>query len=115
MAVTLAKEAADRLRPLLARREVSEQQLFVAEKALEQAVIQQQTAEAQLRVMMIGPRPEAIAEADGKIKTADALVDFSRAHLDYHTIRAPIDGVLDSLHCHPGQTIAVGTRDRRGR
>ena len=58
---------------------------------------------------MIGPRPEAVAEAEGKIKTADALVDFSRAHLKYHTIRSPIDGVLDSLHCHPGQTIAIGS------
>ncbi len=83
--------------------------MFVADKALEQAVIQQQVAEAQLKVMMIGPRPEAIAEAEGKIKTADALVAFSRAHLDYHTIRAPIDGVLDSLHCHPGETIAIGS------
>ena len=88
LAVTLAKEAADRLRPLHDRREVSDQQLFVAEKAVEQAQIQQHTAEAQLRVMLIGPRPEAVAEAEGKIKTADALVDFSRAHLDYHTIRA---------------------------
>ncbi len=63
---------------------------------------------------MIGPRPEAVAEAEGKIKTADALVAFSRAHLDYHTIRSPIDGVLDSLTCHPGQTIAIGSADRRG-
>ena len=51
--------------------------------------------------MMIGPRPEAVAEAEGKIKTADALVDFSQAHLDYHTIRSPIDGVLDSLTLPP--------------
>ena len=109
VAVAQAREAAVRLRPLLARREVSEQQVFIAEKALEQAQIQQQMAEAQLRVMMIGPKPEAVAEAEGKIKTADGLVAFSRAHLDYHTIRAPIDGVLDSLHCHPGETIAVGT------
>ena len=109
LAVAQAKEAAGRLRPLLARREVSEQQIFVADKALEQAMIQQQMAEAQLKVMMIGPRPEAVAEAEGKIKTADALVEFSKAHHDYHTIRAPIDGVLDSLHCHPGQTIAIGT------
>lgn len=87
LAVTLAKEAADRLHPLHDRHEVSDQQLFVAEKAVEQAQIQQHTAEAQLRVMLIGPRPEAVAEAEGKIKTADALVDFSRAHLDYHTIR----------------------------
>jgi RND family efflux transporter MFP subunit len=109
LAVAQAKEAADRLRPLLARREVSEQQLFVADKALEQAVIQRQVAEALLKAMMIGPRPEAVAEAEGKIKTAEALVAFSQAHLDYHTIRAPIDGVLDSLHCHPGETIAIGS------
>jgi RND family efflux transporter MFP subunit len=109
LAVEQAKEAADRLRPLRARREVSEQQLFVADKAREQAAIQQQVAEAQLKVMMIGPRPEAVAEAEGKIKTAEALVAFSQAHLDYHTIRAPIDGVLDSLRCHPGETIAIGS------
>jgi multidrug efflux pump subunit AcrA (membrane-fusion protein) len=109
VAVAQAKEAAARLRPLRDSHEVSEQQLFVAEKTLEQALIQQKTAEAQLRVMLIGPRPEAVAESEGKIKTADALVAFSQAHLDYHTIRAPIDGVLDSLHCHPGQTIAIGT------
>jgi len=109
VAVAQAKVALDQLRPLRERREVSEQQLFVAERALEQALIQQQTAEAQLRIMLIGPRPEAIAEAEGKIKTADALVAFSQAHLDYHTIRAPIDGVLESLTCHPGQTIAIGS------
>jgi RND family efflux transporter MFP subunit len=109
VAVAQAKEAVTRLRPLHDRHELSDQQLFVAEKALEQAEIQRKTAEAQLLVMMIGPRPEAVAEAEGKIKTADGLVAFSRAHLDYHTIRAPIDGVLDSLHCHPGETLAVGS------
>ena len=87
----------------------SKQQLFDAGKALEAAQLQQQSAEATLHAMMIGPRPEAVAEAEGRIKTADALVAFSQAHLDYHTIRAPIDGMLDSLTCHPGQTIAIGT------
>ena len=84
-------------------------QLLDARKALEGAQFQQQAAEATLNAMMIGPRPEAVAEAEGKIKTADGLVAFSQAHLDYHTIRAPIDGVLDSLTCHPGQTIAIGS------
>jgi multidrug efflux pump subunit AcrA (membrane-fusion protein) len=109
VAVEQAKAALDQLRPLRARHEVSEQQIFVAQKALEQATIQQATAEAQLRVMLIGPRPEAIAEAEGKIKTADAQVAFSQAHLDYHTIHAPIDGMLEDLTCHPGQTIAIGS------
>ncbi len=108
--VERAKALADSLEPL--RKEgnlVSKQQLFDAQKALEGAQFQKQAAEATLKAMMIGPRPEAVAEAEGKIKTADGLVAFSQAHLDYHTIRAPIDGVLDSLTCHPGQTIAVGS------
>ncbi len=109
VAVEQARAVADRLRSLLGRHEASEQQLIDAERAVKQAEIQKDTAAAQLRAMTIGPRPEAVAEAEGKIKTADALVAFSRAHLEYHTIRAPIDGVLDSLTCHPGQTIAIGS------
>ncbi len=87
----------------------SKQQLFDAEKAVEAARLQQKTAEATLHAMIIGPRPEAVAEAEGRIKTADALVAISQAHLDYHTIRAPIDGTLDSLTCRIGQTIAIGS------
>ncbi len=109
LAVEQAKVVADRLRPLVRLHDVSEQNLLDAERAIRQASIQQETAQATLDAMMIGPRPEAVAEAEGRIKTADGLVAFSRAHLDYHTIRAPIDGVLDSLTCHPGQTIAIGT------
>jgi len=109
VAAEQAKAVADRTRSLLARNLASEQQLMDAERTVKQAEIQKETAGATLRAMTIGPRPEAVAEAEGKIKTADALVAFSRAHLEYHTIRAPIDGVLDSLTCHPGQTIAIGS------
>lgn len=117
LAVAQAKVAIERARFVVEGIELlhkdgnlaSKQQLFDARKALEAAELQEQAAEANLRVMMIGPRPEAVAEAEGRIKTADGLVAFSQAHLDYHTIRAPIDGVLDSLTCHPGQTIVVGS------
>jgi multidrug efflux pump subunit AcrA (membrane-fusion protein) len=108
VAVEQTRANADRLRALLSHHESSEQQVVDAERLAKQAVIQQATAEATLRAMMIGPRPEAVAEAQSKIKTAEGLVAFSKAHLDFHTIRAPIDGVLDSLTCHPGQTIAIG-------
>jgi RND family efflux transporter MFP subunit len=117
MAVEQARVAVDRARAVVDSLEplrkggnlVSKQQVYDAEKALEAARFQEQAAEGTLKAMMIGPRPEAVAEARGKIKTADALVDLSRTRLDYHTIRAPISGVLDSLTCHPGQTIAIGS------
>jgi multidrug efflux pump subunit AcrA (membrane-fusion protein) len=109
VALEQARVAADRLRPLVSRHEVPELQVQDAERAVRLAEIQLQTAGATLHAMLIGPRPEAIAEGEGKIKTANALVAFSRAHLEYHTIRSPIDGVLDSLTCRPGQTIAIGS------
>ena len=109
VAVERAKRIADRLRPLVERHEVSDQQLFEADQTLIQARLQQQAAEAQLRLLVLGPRPEAVAEAKAKIDTAEGALALSRAHLEYHTLRAPIDGVLDSLTCHPGQTIAIGT------
>jgi RND family efflux transporter MFP subunit len=116
LAVAQAKVAVERARAIVESLEslrsnslTSKQQLFDAQKALELAQFQEQAAEATLRGMMIGPRAEAITEALGRIKTADALVALSRARLEFHTIRAPIDGTLDSLTCHPGQTVAIGT------
>jgi len=108
IAVDRAQAVMDKLKPLQARNEISGQQLFDATKAYDAAVLMQKSAEAQRRVQMMGPRPEAVAEAEARIKTADGLVAFSQAHLNFHTIHSPIDGVLDSLTCHPGQTIAVG-------
>ncbi len=109
VALDRAKKVADALKSLRANKLTSPQQLFDAEKAVETARIQLETAGSQHHVHMIGPRPEAIAEAEGRIQTAEGLVEFSKAHLDFHTIRSPIDGVLDSLTCHPGQTISIGS------
>ena len=109
LALDRATRVAEQLKPLLARHITSEQQAFEADAAATQARLQLQTAEANLRVLVMGPKPEAIAEAEAKVKTAEGAVEFSRAHLEYHTIRSPIDGILDSLTCHPGQTIAIGT------
>ena len=108
VAVERADAILEKLKPLRSSNLASDQQIFDAEKAVEAARLQQQTAESQLQVLMIGPRPEAVAEAESRIQTAEGLVEFSQAHLDFHTIRAPIGGVLDSLTCHPGQTIAIG-------
>ncbi len=99
----------DHLQPLAQRNEVSPQQLFDAEKAADQARLQKEFAEAQFHVSMIGPRAEAVKEAKSRIAIAEETVKSSQARLDLHTIRAPIDGVLEDVTCHPGQTIAAGT------
>lgn len=99
----------DSLRPLLSEKSVSPKQFHDAEVLLKQAEVQLQTAQAQLKLMMTGPRPEAVAEAKTKIAMADQGVASSRATLALHTLRAPIAGVVEALNCHPGQTLTIGT------
>jgi RND family efflux transporter MFP subunit len=107
--VRKAETLVERLRPLYQRKEIADIQLLEAEENLKQARLQQQTGEAQLRSIMIGPRPQAVAEAQQKIVAAEAVAATARERLAMLTIRAPINGVLDSLTCHPGQTITSGT------
>ena len=107
--VEAAQAAVDRLKPLIERHEVSAAQLFDAQQLLVQSQLQQHSAEAQLELLMIGPKPEAVAEAQARLEAAAGALALSQAKLDLHTIRSPIDGALDSLACHPGQTITLGT------
>jgi HlyD family secretion protein len=108
MAVAKARATVDRLRPLRAKNEIPEAQMVEAELALRQAQVQQQAAEAQLVVLMLKPRPQAIDEAKTKIATAEATVKLAEEQLRLHTICSPIEGVLDSLSCRLGQTVAIG-------
>ncbi len=109
VALERAQSQLDHLKPLAERNEVSKQQLFDAAKAVEQARLLKESAESQFDLSMLGPRAEAVAEAKARISIADEALKASQARLELHTIRAPIDGILEDLTCHPGQTIAVGT------
>ncbi len=106
--VEKAESTVRRLRPLRDRKEISPEQMVQAELSLRQAQLQQETAQTQLNIALLGPRPQAVEETEAKIVAADAAVASAKAQLDLHTIRAPIDGVLNSLSCHLGQTVAVG-------
>jgi RND family efflux transporter MFP subunit len=109
LAVEHAQAVVERLRPLAGRQEVSPQQFADAEHVLKLDGVQRDTAEAQLKMLNLGPRREAVAEAETKIAIAEQAVANGRATLDLLTLRAPIAGILDSLTCHPGQTLTVGT------
>jgi HlyD family secretion protein len=109
LALDKATTAAERLRPLVQRKEISDAQMYEADLAVTQARMQQQTAESQLAATKLGPKREAIQEAEAKIATADAAVQTAEAQLKLHTLESPIDGALDSLSCRLGQTISAGT------
>ena len=109
VALAKAEAAVERLRPLALRGDIPEQQMFEAELAVKQAQLQLHTAESELTVLMLGPRPAAIDEAKAHIAAAEAAANSAKAKVELHTIRAPIAGVVDTINCRPGQTLAVGS------
>jgi RND family efflux transporter MFP subunit len=109
VALERAQSIWDNLKALAARNEISRQQMLDAEQAVEQARLQKESVEAQFRVSMLGPRQQAVDEAKSRIAIADQAAKTSQVRLDLHTIRAPIDGLLQDVTCHPGQTIPAGT------
>jgi multidrug efflux pump subunit AcrA (membrane-fusion protein) len=109
VAVEKARSTVDHLRPLRERGEISETAMYDAELVLRQATLQAKTAQAQYDVLMLRPRPQAIAEAKTRIDAAQAAIDTAKAQIAQLTIRAPIAGVLNSLTCQLGQTLSVGT------
>jgi HlyD family secretion protein len=104
-----AEAVIERLQPLLERKEIPRQQMFDAKIALEQARLKQQKAETQFQVLMLGPRPEAVKEAEDRIATAEAAVAAAQTQCDLLTLRSPLDGVLGRITCRIGQTVAPGT------
>ncbi len=109
VAVEKARSTVDHLRPLRQRGEISETAMYDAESALRQATLQLKTAQSQYEVLMLRPRPQAIAEAKTRIDVAQAAVETAQAQVEQLTIRSPIAGVLNSLTCQLGQTLSVGT------
>ncbi len=107
--VKKAESVVERLQPLLQRNEIPQQQMFEAKLALEQARVAQRDAEAQLVLLMLGPRPEAVKEAEDRIAGAEMAVASAQTQCELLTIRSPIDGALDKIACRLGQTVAPGT------
>jgi RND family efflux transporter MFP subunit len=69
---------------------------LVSKIEIEQARLKQQDAESKQRAV------------SAKEKTLKADLRVLEVHLEFHELRAPLDGVLGAIQVVPGQTLAVG-------
>jgi HlyD family secretion protein len=109
IALQKAESVVERLRPLRQRNEIPQQQMFEAELAVKQARLAKNKAENQLEVLLLGPRAEAVDEANAHVVAAEAEVALARSQLELLTLRSPIDGVAERITCKLGQTLAAGS------
>ena len=107
--VELARSVVSRLDPLYRRKEISEQQFYEAKQKLRDSELALKAAQARVEVLMLGPKPEAIAEMQARIDRAEAAVQTAKTRLSYFELKAPRPGIVNSILCRPGQLLAVGT------
>jgi HlyD family secretion protein len=70
----------------------------VAQRAYESAV-------ANRRLVQAGTRPQQITQARAALDAAKANVAAAESRLREMTVRAPADGIIDSLDLHPGDLV----------
>jgi HlyD family secretion protein len=88
---------------------------LVAQSAVDQALAarnqrraETQAAEAQLRELTQGTRPEQIEQATAAVGAARAALDMLKLTRERLTVRAPRAGRVDALPFHPGDQPPVG-------
>ena len=89
--------------------------MYEAESALRQATLQWKTAQSQYEVLMLRPRPQAIAEAKTRIDVAQAAVDTAKAQVEQLTIRCTDCRRLEQPHLPAWPDLVGRNRGGRGR
>jgi HlyD family secretion protein len=79
-----------------------------AKAALDAALANLKLQKAQLQERLAGTTVEELAQAEQAVKQAAARRDSAVVDLDRHTLRAPVDGVMDSRLFEPGERPGQG-------
>jgi HlyD family secretion protein len=98
-----AQRRYERLAALRGTSGVSQQNLDSAQAAADAAAARQSVSGKALDLAVAGPRQEDIAEAEARLKGAQAQLDLLRQQLADTELRAPVDAVVRTRILEPGE------------
>ncbi len=91
----------------------AQQNISVAEKAVDQSRAKVAQAEATVKSAMTGPQQVKVTEArvnsaEAKVQEQKALLDQAQLNLQYTTIVAPVSGIVGKKTVAEGQNVSAG-------
>jgi HlyD family secretion protein len=98
-----------RIRTLLERKLVTEQEFDSAQTRVTVARSQVKEAEERLALAVEGPRKETIQQAVARTAQAKAALALAQTRLGYATLYSPLAGVVLSKNIEPGEYVVPGT------
>jgi HlyD family secretion protein len=103
----LAKDCA-RMEALYRREVVPLKDLDAARAGRDASAAAVREAQERLRLMMIGPRPDAVRQARAKAESAGAGHALAETRLSQSILAAPLTGLVLSKHAEAGEMLAAG-------
>jgi HlyD family secretion protein len=103
----LAKDAA-RMEQLYQREVIALKELEAARAARDASAAAVREAEDRLKLLRIGPRPEAVKERLARTEAADAALSIAETRLSQSILDSPLSGVVLAKHAEPGEMLAAG-------
>jgi len=114
-ALSRMKSEADRIRKEAARAEalfmrevIAQKDLDLARSATVSADASLKEAELRLKLLKIGPRPDAVRQAKARIESAAASTALAETRMHQTVLSTPVSGVVLATHAEPGEMVMPG-------
>ncbi|MEO7086707.1 MAG: efflux RND transporter periplasmic adaptor subunit [Gemmatimonadaceae bacterium] len=105
---TRAAQDLERITPLAAKGDVSQQQLDAARAAARSSAERRDAAREQARLVREGTRPEQIVAARARLASARAALSAAQQTAHDLVLTATVGGAVLSRHVEPGEMLAPG-------
>ncbi len=99
---------ARRAEALFAKEVIPRKELDAARAARDATAAAVHEGEERLRLTQIGPRPDAVKQAQARLQAAEAARALADSHLADAVLRAPLTGTVLAKHAEPGELLAAG-------
>lgn len=107
-AMKLAQTKLARVKGLIERNAATREEIDEITATSETASAMHMAAKAAYDLVIAGPRPERIAQAEARAEAAEEEVNRLLDILEKHTIKSPFDGYVVAEHTEEGQWIESG-------
>lgn len=98
-----------RMEKLFQREVIPLRELEAARAGRDASAAAVREAEERLRLVRIGPRPDAVRERRARVEAADAGRSLAETRLSQSILKAPVAGLILSKHAEPGEMLAPGS------
>lgn len=103
----LARDGA-RAEELFRREVIPLKDLETARAARDASAAALREAEARLKLLKAGPRPDAVQQARARTESSAALLALAETRLSEGTLTSPMAGLVLAKHVEPGELLAAG-------